>query len=114
MATFTYAASSTGYPGGTTAPTASQVGSMVAGTLAFADADTTITITTNFGLTAAQNLQLQPWVTYAWNAVNAATTAAPALTTSLSTNSITLGKTNLTGSGGTAYVWIQRWSSFIG
>ena len=91
---------------GTVAPTATQaVGNSLTCQVGMADADTTATITHNWGLTAANNTALYPWINWY---LSTAGTAIPILSFALSTNTVTITKASAAGSGGTYNVVVQR------
>ncbi len=104
-----------GYAGGTTPPTAAAVATKntILCTLFAADADTTGTITCNFGLSAAQAAALEPFISwYVAAMTTAASTAPPQLAFSVTTNTgvtvITVTKGATTNTGGTYVVQIAR------
>lgn len=87
-------------PAGTVAPTAQQAfghSRLVATVIATADADTTITITHNWGLTAAELAAGQPDVSIALLTA-AGVLSAPTVTT-YGTNTVVLTKSTAVGSG---------------
>lgn len=103
-----------GYAGGTTAPTLAQCATVnaILCTLFAADADTTGTITVNFGLSALQAAALQPYLQWYISALSSATGTAPvnlafAITTNTGVSVITVTKGATTNTGGT-YVCIIR------
>lgn len=103
---FTYA-----YPvSGTTPPTVAQTGpngfNTVIGTAFFADADTTLTITHNWGFTSAQAAQFLPEV----HAVTQVSGTAPPLFIWNwgNTNAIVMSKAAGAGTGGTFTVYLHR------
>lgn len=93
---------------GTTAPTTTEafrVKSLVA-TVAMVAADTTAVITHNWGLTAAEAADLQPWIRYYFTASG---TIAPIITFALTdTNSITITKLSVADQSGTLVVILER------
>lgn len=97
---------------GTTAPTAIQMFelSSLTAQVSMGDTDTTGAIVHNWGLTAAQNTALQPWLSY-W--LQTPGTAIPILSFALSTNSVTITKVSVTGSGGTYVVTLQRPNTIV-
>ena len=81
--------------------------------LTAADADTTCTITHNWNLTAAEQTNLYPWVTYLPDPTSLGT-VAPVLLFTVTTNTLTLVKANtVAGSGGTYRVTVSRPSTII-
>jgi hypothetical protein len=113
MALFTYS-----YPvSGTTPPTAAQmnipgaIATMITGRLNMLDADTTITITHNYGLSLAEQSNLFPMLAVENEVVETAAsfvvyvrptpTATPA-------NTFTVGKASGAGTGFTSVVFILR------
>jgi hypothetical protein len=72
----------------------------------FGDTDTTLTITHNWGLTTTALAYGQPWVQSYPQATVAVTQSIAAVT--LATNSVTVNKNNLTGSGGIFSILLQR------
>jgi len=87
---------------GVTAPTALQslnTQSVVADVVATADADTTATITHNFGLSAAELNSGSPVIDFIPLISQALTALSGWAVTAIATNSITLTKLTSTGSG---------------
>lgn len=97
---------------GTTAPTAIQasVVSSLACQVSMGDTDTTGVITHNWGLSAAQNTALQPWLSV-W--LQTPGTLVPILSFALSTNTVSITKVSATGSGGTYVVTLQRPNTIV-
>jgi hypothetical protein len=99
----------------TTAPTAAQAYYIQAlkVLLTAGDADTTCTITTNFNLSAAEQTNLYPDISYIPNK-DSLGTVAPVLLFTATTNTITLVKANtVAGSGGSYLVTISRPSTIV-
>ena len=98
---------------GTTAPTAIQasVVSSLTCQVSMGDTDTTGVIAHNWGLSAAQNTALQPWIVGPW--LQTPGTAVPILSFALSTNTVTITKVSATGSGGTYVVTLQRPNTIV-
>lgn len=99
---------------GGTAPTALQASnaqSVVADVIATADADTTATITHNFGLSAAELASGSPVIDFVPIISQSLTALSSWAVTAIATNSVTLTKLTSTGSGNAnpqVRVFIQR------
>jgi len=111
-ATVTY-----GYPtaGGTTvAPTTAVMATqtVLAATVQFGDADTTATITHNWGLSTTENTSLFPLVSMVLSSTP--TTAIPITLGVLGTNTVTVLKSSATGSAGTVTVNLMKPHSILG
>ena len=75
----------------------------------FADADTTATLTHNWGISAAQLAAFFPLIDYYAQNVGTTGTTLPQLTFALTdSNTVTITKTAATGSGGTFVVTLNR------
>lgn len=96
----------------TVAPTAAQSNYLVNGTLSWLDADTTATITHNFGLSAAEITALFPLVSLIIDSTNTGTgLQAGTIAVSKAANTITLTKVSAAGTGGTWQFALQKWQS---
>jgi len=98
------------YTGGTTPPTAGQATQCAQQTVnvSCTDADTTINITHNFGLTAAQAAVYQPQLIGPYLTANGTGTTLPAITWSFSNTNVLVGtKTSIAGSGCTFNVVLR-------
>jgi hypothetical protein len=95
--------------GGTVPPTAAQafLCNQIICQLTAADADTTCTITHNWALTQAQQLNLLPNIS-TWLDVSTLGTVNPVVAFSIATNTITIVKASVVGSNGTLNVIISR------
>ncbi len=94
----------------TTAPTAAQAFylNQLMVLLTAADADTTCTITHNWNLSAAEQANLYPWITFRANS-DSLGTVAPVLVFTVTTNTLTLLKANtVAGSGGSYLVTVSK------
>jgi hypothetical protein len=100
-----------GVPSGstTTAPTAAQsfLCNQIIAQLTAADADTTCTITHNWALTQAQQINLLPNIS-TWIDVSSLGTVNPVIAWSIATNTITIVKASVVGSNVTLNVVISR------
>ena len=72
----------------------------------FADGDTTLALTHNWGLTATQLAQFLPLIT--WYIQNPGVTAPVVSFALTDSNTVTMAKVGTTGSGGTFVVTLQR------
>ncbi len=98
------------YLGGTTPPTAAQAQQCAQQTVTFSctDADTTINITHNWGLSAAQAAAYQPQLIGPYLLANGTGTTLPAITWSFSNTNVLQGtKTSIAGSGCTFNVVLR-------
>lgn len=95
--------------GGTMPPTAAQAfySNQVICQLTAGDTDTTCTITHNFNLTAAQQANLLPNISYVPGA-SAAGTVYPVVAFTVATNTIAVAKQSVTGSNSTLVVTVSR------
>jgi hypothetical protein len=104
-----------GYTGGIVAPTAvqSQQVEAIACQVSMADTDTIATITHNWGLTAAQLANLDPYINcYVESFATANSPVWPVLSFAFGTNTVTVNKGSATSSGGTLRVIVRRpWSA---
>jgi hypothetical protein len=93
---------------GTTAPTAAEAlhFNSLSATVFMGDTDTTVDLTHNWGLSTTALAYLQPWA-QVYPQATAAVTLVLAFV-ALATNSVTLNKNSLTGSGGIFTVLLQR------
>jgi len=101
----------TAYTGGTVAPTAVQSAQVnrINATVSFTDTDTTITITHNWGMSAAQAAALEPDLIVYDTALGSSNTTPSGITWSVSnTNSVVGTKANVAGSGRTISVTLRR------
>ena len=94
----------------TVAPTAAQTAYLVQGTLAWLDADTTATITHNFGLSAAEITALFPAVELVYDSTNAGTVNGVISVVSTA-NVLTFAKASAAGTGGTLRFSLQKYQS---
>jgi len=118
MAQFTYS-----YPvQGTTPPTAAQmnipgaIATLITGTLQMADADTTISIIHNMGLSQTEQSNLFPFITFTDSAIETTsgfrTVVRPAASATPA-NAFTVDKNAGAGTGFTAVGFIFRPSTFM-
>jgi hypothetical protein len=113
MALFTFS-----YPvSGTTPPTAAQmnipgaIATMITGRLSMVDADTTLVVTHNMGLSLAEQNNLQPFVNSANEVLETSgsfLTIVRPTPTGTPANTITFNKTAGAGTGFTSVVFILR------
>lgn len=98
----------------TTAPTAAQAFyiQQLMCLLTAADADTTCTITHNFNLSAAEQANLYPNISWILGG-GATTTLAPTIAFTVTTNTITVLKASAVGSQGTYIVTIGKNETII-
>jgi hypothetical protein len=98
----------------TTGPTTTQAYylSQLMVQLTAADADTTCTITHNWALTAAEQANLYPQISWILGG-GATTTVVPTIAFTVTTNTITVLKTSVVGSQGTYIVTISRPNTII-
>ena len=96
----------------TVAPTAAQSNYLVNGTFNWLDADTTVTITHNFGLSAAEVTALFPLINLQIDSTNTGTgLQSGTIAVSKATNTVTLTKVSAAGTGGTWQFTLQKWQS---
>lgn len=98
--------------GGTTPPTAGQVASLVSGLGTWLDADLTMIMTHNFGLSTVELTAQFPIVSRQTDPSNAGT-INPVVTVTKATNSVTLTKASAAGSGGTFQFFIERPNTMV-
>jgi len=96
--------------GGTTvAPTAAQSNYLVMGTFTWLDADTTVTMTHNFGLSATELTALFPITSLIIDSTSTGTgLQAGTIAVSKATNIVTLTKVSAAGTGGTWQFVLQK------
>jgi hypothetical protein len=97
----------------TTAPTAAQARhfNSIAALVTYAEADTTATVTHNWGMTAAEAQQYQPWVSI-YTVTSG--TAVPLFSINVAnTNAVVVDKTAANGTSGSFCVILQRPNSIV-
>jgi hypothetical protein len=96
----------------TVAPTQAQSNYLVKGTLNWLDADTTVTITHNFNLSAADVTALFPDVDLVIDSTNTGTgLQAGTIAVASAANTVTLTKVSAAGTGGTWRFSLDKWHS---
>jgi len=101
----------TAYTGGTTPPSAQQSGQVnrINALVGFTDADTSITLTHNWGLSAAAHAAFEPDIIISSFALGSETTTGGGgyITWARNTNTVVGTKASATGSGGTICVTLR-------
>jgi hypothetical protein len=98
--------------GGTVAPAAGIVASMVTGTVNWLDADLTAIVTHNFALSTSELAQLFPLSSREIDPSNAGT-IVPVVSVTKTTNNVTYTKVSAAGSGGTFQFFLQRPNTIV-